>query len=617
MCGIVGLHLTGRALRRADLDAMNETIVHRGPDGEGAHVDGSFGIGMRRLSIIDLEGGWQPIPNETETLQVVQNGELYNFPPLRRELEARGHRFRTQSDTEVAVHAYEEWGGWEFPSHLRGMFAIAVWDAERRELWVARDRLGIKPLYYARTPAGFAFASEVKALLKSPVVPPRIEPRTLAQYLAYGSAGIEDSFVQDVHQLPPGHVLRYDGTHLEVRPYWSFRFPEPLRISEEEAREALEHRLRETVKLHLLSDVPVGAFLSGGIDSSAMVGLMAEAGAQGFKTFSIGFDEAAYNELPYARQVAERWGCEHHEEVVRPDAVEIIDELIHHLDEPFADASAIPTWYVARLAARHVKVAISGDGGDELFAGYTRYAKFARAAGLDRIPRFARRLGAALGRVVPQGFPGKYFLQYAALDARERYAFQLDLFPRPLRQQLLRPEWRPERLGIEDPSRDRVRLMESSHAPDPMSECMYLDTLRYLPQDILVKVDRTTMAHSLEARPPLLDHEFVEFAASLPIGLKYSAEGRTKHILKEAVRPLLPEGLLDRPKAGFAVPLQEWFAGPLESLFRDTVLADGRCLAYLDARCITDLFDESQRRRRDHGLRLWAILVLELWMRGL
>lgn len=617
MCGIVGLYLNKRRVNRKDIDAMNSTIVHRGPDDDGVFVNGSAGIGMRRLSIIDLDGGQQPIPNETRRIHVVQNGELYNYRELRRELQDRGHRFRTLSDTEVAVHAYEEWGGVEFAKHLRGMFAIAIWDSVEQAMWLVRDRLGIKPLYYAETPDGVAFASEVKALLASPIVSCELQPSALAQYLIYGSASQGGSFIRGVKQLLPGQVACFSGGRSRFESYWEFRFPEhPLALGEEEAREVLLERLRDTVRLHMVSDVPVGAFLSGGVDSSAIVGLMAQEGAAGLKTFSIGFGEESFNELPYAAKVAERWGTDHHTEIVCPDdALHILDDLIYHLDEPFADASAIPTWYVSRLAAQNVKVVLTGDGGDELFAGYSRYAGASQDIWLDRIPLMARRLGSSLSRFLPQWWPGKYFLDYAGRDALARYVYGFHRFPAPLRRRILRPEWSPEYLGVEDPAHESLRTLRGSGAGDSISECMHFDILRYLPLDILVKVDRMTMAHSLEARPPMLDHEFVEFAASLPIGMKFSGSGRSKHILKKAVAPLMPEGLLDRKKAGFAVPLQRWFAGPLASLYQDQVLAGGLCTDYFDPGSLRIIFNENRMGRRNHGHRLWAILVLELWLR--
>ncbi|MFO0914639.1 MAG: asparagine synthase (glutamine-hydrolyzing) [Pirellulales bacterium] len=618
MCGIVGLYLLNRLACKGDVHAMANCIIHRGPDGEGLYADGHFAMGMRRLSIIDLTGGWQPIPNEDGQIQVVQNGEIYNHHQLRQELESHGHVFRTDSDTEAIVHAYEQWGGWEFAKHLRGMYTTAVWDSRKRQLWIARDRLGIKPCYYAHTDQGFGFASEIKSLLASPIVRAEINPTALADYLAFSTAGPENSFIRHVRQLLPGHVLCYQEDRYDIRSYWEFQFPErPNQLTVAEACEQLRQRLDETVTTHLLSDVPVGAFLSGGIDSSAMVGLMAQHNRQPVKTFSIGFDEQEFNELPYAELVARKWNTEHHFEIVRPDAVSILDKLIYHFDEPFADPSAIPTWYLSRLAAQHVKVAISGDGGDELFAGYTRYHQADRHRAVDHWPMWLRKIIAVVGRRLPDATPGKYFSVYAARDAAGRYAWDLDLFPGALRADVLRPEFYPDALHYADPHQQRLSTMAGARAHDLMSACMYLDVHHYLPMDILTKVDRMTMAHSLEARPPLLDHEFVEFVAGIPIQLKYAPNGDQKHLFKQAVKPLLPPELLQRPKAGFAVPLRQWFQGPLASLFRDLVLDRGQSLNYLQPRVVTRIFDENLSGRRDHGVRLWSVLVLEQWLRSL
>lgn len=617
MCGIVGLFLANRHVSRTDIDAMNSRIVHRGPDGDGVYVDGPVGLGMRRLSIIDLDGGWQPISNESGRIQLVYNGEIYNYRELRQELTAKGHRFATNSDTEVAVHAYEQWGGYDFAKRLRGMFAIAIWDMDARELWIVRDRIGIKPLYYVHNDQGLGFASEIKSLLATDLFPRELEPRALAEYLTYGTAGPERSFVRSIRQLPPGSVMRCKNVHeTDVRPFWQFRFPaQTVQLEEEEAQEMLLNRLQEAVRSHLVADVPVGAFLSGGIDSSGLVGLMAAEYGSSFKTFSIGFDEEEYNELKFAELVAQKWGTDHHSEIVRPDAIEVVEKLVDHFDEPFSDPSAIPTWYVAEIAAREVKVVLSGDGGDELFAGYTRYHEASRHAFLDRIPRSVRSLGSRIGAWLPVTMPGINFLDYAAHDHRGRYIYQTDLFPRRLREQILRPEWHEASLGEENILAQRSRVLAESAAPDRMSEYMYYDVLRYLPLDILVKVDRITMAHSLEARPPLLDHEFVEFAATLPISLKYRNGTTGKYLFKKAIEPLLPAPLMNRGKAGFSVPLRHWFAGPLATMFSDLVLAKGLCTEYFDGKVIRSMFEENRIGRRDHGTKLWSILVFEWWLR--
>ena len=618
MCGIVGLCLTDGSVMPHQIAAMNGTIVHRGPDGDGEHIDGNVGIGMRRLSIIDLEGGWQPIANETNEIQVVQNGEIYNYQMLRSELEQRGHRFRTNSDTEAIVHSFEEHGGFEFATRLRGMFGIAVWDRRSRELWIARDRLGIKPLYYIRNNRGFAFGSEVKALLASPIVDAEVDPDVISDYLTFGSADVDRSFVKGVRQLLPGCVLRYSATtgDLKMHRYWEFRFPEKrLELDEEQAADALDEKLRETIKVHLAADVPLGAFLSGGVDSSAVVGLVAESGVENLKTFSIGFAEEEFNELPYAREVAQKWDCEHHEEIVSPSAIDIIDKLVYHLDEPFADASAIPTWYVSKLAAEHVKVVLSGDGGDELFAGYDRFITANDRMYLEKIPRMLRKFGAQLHEYLPNAFPGKYFLPYAALDPAGRYASEHCLFPQTFQSQLVRPEYHPASRGKQHPLDHVSEQFRGYEASDYISRCMQFDTTRYLPMDILVKVDRMTMAHSIESRPPLLDHELIEFAASLPTHMKYRPEVGKKYLLRKVASRVVPKHLMERKKAGFAVPLQAWFSGPLRSMFEDTVMDNGNLSQYLNTNAIRGMLTENNSGRRDHGLRLWALLMFELWLR--
>ena len=616
MCGIIGIYLRDGLVRREQIDAMTAAIVHRGPDEDGVFVDGPIGLGMRRLSIIDLAGGQQPIANEDGRVRVVQNGEIYNFRELRHDLEARGHHFHTRSDTEAIVHAYEEWGGFDFASHLRGMFAIAVWDGIRKELWLTRDRIGIKPIYYAETPAGLAFGSEVKSLLATSIVRPELEPRVLWQYFTYGNAGLEDSFVRGVRQLRPGCVLRFNGEHSKTRPYWELRIPKHrAAVDEREAVRSLQERLRETVRTHLVSDVPVGAFLSGGVDSSAIVGTMVQEGCTQIKTFSIGFGNAELNELPYAQKVAERWHTDHYTEMVRPeDAISVLDQLLCHLDEPFADASAIPTWYVSRLAGARSKSCLRAMVGMSCLLDTrvtrrlceTRIWITSPSCSVNGARRQLHPAALFSREVLPGLFSPR---QAEPVHLQSKYHTQA-----PLRR-LLRPEWWPERQGMVEPALEWSRMMQRSGAESLLEECMYLDTMHYLPCDILVKVDRMTMAHSLEARPPLLDHEFPEFVASLPIGLKYSRTGRQKHVFKQAIAAIVPEGTCERKKAGFEVPLQAWFAGPLASLFIDCVLTDGRCGQYLDPCVVRALFEESRRGRRDHGLKLWAILVFEMWLR--
>jgi len=620
MCGIAGLCLKGRAVQEGDILAMSGTLAHRGPDGQGHFVDRNVGIGVRRLAVIDPSGGDQPIANETSEVQVVQNGEIYNYRELRHKLESRGHTFRTDCDTEVIVHAFEEWGGRDFSTRLRGMFAIAVWDNRHRALWLSRDRLGIKPLYFIKSPKGFAFGSELKALLACSWVEAELDPAALSDYLTFGSADVDRSFYRGVRQLLPGCVLRISAETGDVQNhrYWEFQFAgKRIDFSESDAQEALEEKLREAIRHHLVSDVPIGAFLSGGVDSSTVVGIAVEEGASDLSSFSIGFEDEDSNELPHARTVARHWGLAHFDKVISPDAVQVIDQVASHLDEPFADASAIPTWYVSQLAAEQLKVVLTGDGGDELFAGYDRYVTATRRRFLDRIPHVLRSFGARIARALPDTSPGKNYLYYASLDAAGRYAAEHCLFPVLLQEQILLPDFSPQRVGRRHPLERSSQLLRSFGAVDYLSNCMQYDITRYLPMDILVKVDRMTMAHGVEARPPLLDHELVELAASLPTSLKYRSPKSRKVLLRKIAQGVVPAEVLERRKKGFSLPLQRWFASPLRPMFEDMVLNSGVSSQYLDRTVMKRIFEENRTGRRDRGLQLWAILMLEIWLRRL
>ena len=607
MCGIYGAFSADPDLPiRADLLArMGQVLSHRGPDGGGVHLAGPLGFGMRRLSIIDLAGGDQPMPNEDRTIWAVFNGEIYNYRELTADLKARGHRFSSASDTEVLLHLYEEHGE-RCVEPLRGMFAFAIWDAPRRRLLLARDRLGIKPLYYAATPEGLLFGSELKALLQSPWLPRRIDRRGLMSYLQYGYVPDPHSILEGVAKLASGHTLLVeDGRPAAPRRYWSatpfFHDHGPVR-GEAEAAGELWSQIEDSVRAHLVSDVPVGAFLSGGLDSSTVVSIMAkEAGTQ-IKTFSVGFREDRYNELPYARQVAEWCGTSHHELLVEPGDLKVLDELLAGFDEPFADSSAIPTYLVSRLARQHVKVVLSGDGGDEILAGYERYR-------VDHQRRWLGMLGdlhlggplRAMSRVLPVG-GGKNILRNLSRPRLQRYLESMSLF----REESLRQVFGAgpvESYGL-DPLADPDL--------DPLSRLQDLDMKSYLPGDILTKVDRMSMANSLEARVPLLDHRLVEFACGLPVDLRMRA-GTGKYLLKRALQGRIPAELLTRPKQGFGVPLEAWFSGSIRGFFRDQ-LGDGRRLEGLGiARPavgrLQQLFEETGRR--DYCDRLWALVVLD------
>jgi asparagine synthase (glutamine-hydrolysing) len=613
VCGIYGAFSTDaqRPIQADLLERMGLVLAHRGPDGGGSHLAGPFGMGMRRLSIIDLAGGDQPIANEDGTVWVVFNGEIYNYRELTADLVARGHRFATSSDTEVLVHLYEEYGE-RCVEPLRGMFAFAIWDGPRRELLLGRDRLGIKPLYYAATPDGFLFGSELKALVQSPWLSPRLDRRGLAAYLQYGYVPDPLSILDGVAKVPPGHTLRVRSGRPDLpRRYWEATTHFKTAAAPESGTRAAEdlwRKLEEAVRFHMVSDVPVGAFLSGGVDSSAVVSIMARASRRPIKTFSVGFGEDRYNELPHARQVAEAYGTEHHDLLVEPNDLKVLEELLSSFDEPFADSSAIPTYLVSRLARQHVKVVLSGDGGDELFAGYDRYVVDHRRRHLGLLGDMG--LGAALraaSALLPVG-GGKNTLYNLSLPRLQRYIDAISLFPRQALSDVLA-----------DGDASRVDVASQADPDlDALSQLQDLDLKTYLPGDILTKVDRMSMANSLEARVPLLDHPLVEFACSLPPDLRFR-DGKTKYLLKRALEGRVPAEVLNRPKQGFAVPLESWFSGAIPGFFRDE-LADTSWLAGVgiqraELRRLLDRFTEA--RRRDYCDRLWALVVLNRAVRRL
>jgi asparagine synthase (glutamine-hydrolysing) len=592
---------------------MCDVIRHRGPDDEGIFVAPGIGLGMRRLSIIDLSTGHQPIPNERRDIWVVFNGEIYNYRDLRRELESCGHVFATESDTETIVHAYEEWGPDAF-RRLRGMFGIAIWDTRSRELLLARDRAGIKPLYYAETPEGLAFGSELKSLLVNGEIRRELSPEALDHYLSFLYTPPDQSIFRGIRKLPPGHYLRWCRDRVALVQYWQLDATEPFTGSEEDAAARLHGVLAEAVRLHLISDVPLGAFLSGGVDSSVVVGLMAEATPR-VTTFSIGFDEPEYDELPCARAVARHFGTDHHEFVVRPDAMTILDAVVEHFDEPFADSSAIPTWYVSEIARRHVTVVLSGDGGDELFGGYDRYLPHPRVAAFDRLRLPGKRtLAARVWPVLPHGFRGKNYLRHVARDDDGRYLDSVSFYQPDEKQALLSHDLRIALQGREASSMAQARFSRFGNLPHH-SRMMRFDFETYLPEDVLTKVDRMSMAHSIESRVPLLDNEVIDFAATLPASFKIR-HGRRKHILKRAAASMLPAEVLDRRKQGFGVPIGVWFRGNLRSLFHDILLSPRtRSRGYFNQRFVDRIIREHLSGIRDHTLRLWQLLVFELWHR--
>ena len=620
MCGIAGFVESsvcrsplGQAEAGSLVQRMCHAIRHRGPDDEGFFVDGGVALGMRRLSIIDLSSGHQPIHNEDGTIWIVFNGEIYNYRALREELEGAGHRFYTATDTETIVHAYEEWGA-DAIQKLRGMFGLAIWDSRNRTLVAARDRIGIKPLHYAVVNGRLYFGSEIKSLLEGPDVDRRIDLSALDHYLSFLYTPRDGSIFTAVRKLPPGHLLIWrDGT-LDIRRYWQLAAVESYRGSEEDAIHDLRAVLKDAVRSHLVSDVPLGAFLSGGVDSSTVVGLMAETSPAPVKTFSIGFDVPAFDELEYARRVARHFGTEHHECVVAPDAVNILDRLISQFDEPFADASAIPTWYVSEIARQHVTVVLSGDGGDELFGGYDRYVPHPRVLAFDRYaPRALSRVAALAARRLPHGTRGKNFLRHVSRDDRGRYLDAIRFFGADEKPDLLTADVRRALAGPDPESRLARRFDRFSALPWP-SQMMRFDAETYLPDDVLTKVDRMSMAHSIEARVPLLDNDVVAFASSLPATMKIH-HGRRKHILKRVAATLVPAEILERRKQGFGVPLGVWFRGNLRELFADTLLSPSALQrGFFEPAFVRRLVDEHLSAARDHSLRLWQLVVFERWL---
>lgn len=611
MCGIAGmLNLNGRPVPTEELRAMCAAMVHRGPNDEGFYQAGGIGLGMRRLSIIDLENGKQPVRNEDASIWVVLNGEVYNFRELRRRLEQHGHLFYTASDTEVIVHLYEEHGT-RCVEHLRGMFGFALWDQKQRRLLLARDRLGIKPLYYGRLGERVVFASELKALLQLSEVERKLNWNAVDHLFAGLTTPPLESIIEGIQKLDAGHILTASAAEgLRIERYWDIKFEPDYGLSEEYCAERIRELLEESVRLHLESDVPVGAFLSGGIDSSGVVAAMTKHTSGRVKTFSIGFKEARYNEAGFARLVAERLGTEHHEVIVEPDAWEFISDLIWHLDEPFGDPSAIPTYMVSKVAAGHVKVVLSGDGGDELFAGYDKYLVERRERRMDFLPAALRKGPGAVARLLPEGARGRNFARHFSLSGWERYLDASTLFRREEKEKLFRSDVREMLAGTDVARFDKEYLVGANG--NWLSAIQCLDLKRYLPLDILTKVDRMSMAHSLETRVPLLDHRLVEFVATIPPEMKLRA-GVTKYIFKRAMRGILPGQIIDRPKQGFAVPLGRWFRGELDGFVRELLLSD-RCerRGIFNTSYIERLL-ELHRRRRDLDFKLWTLVSFELW----
>ncbi|HEY6331671.1 MAG TPA: asparagine synthase (glutamine-hydrolyzing) [Blastocatellia bacterium] len=633
MCGIVGIaDSSGRPVDQAVLRRMCDAIVHRGPDGDGFFIEddgsdsgksdrGSVGLGMRRLAVVDLVTGQQPIHNEDRTVWVVLNGEIYNYPELRPELEARGHSFYTNSDTEAIVHAYEEYGT-EVPKYLRGMFAFALWDSRKGLLLLARDRVGKKPLLYSISNGKLIFGSEFQAMLKHPDVSRDVDMEALWYYLSFLCVPAPLTGFSGIRKLEPASTLTWQRGEIKIDRYWSLDFSHKVDITEGEAEERTIELLGEAVKIRLMSDVPLGAFLSGGIDSSAVVALMSRFSTERVKTFSIGFNERDFTEVEHARRVAEHFNTEHHEFIVKPDAVEVLPTLVRHYGEPYADSSAIPTYYLSKLTRQYVTVALNGDGGDECFAGYERYAAMRLAESYQHVPALMREavvqpLVAALPEPAvnrSRGAKVRRFLSAMGKPRAERYLQWASAASEELKYEMCTPEFLARSGRIETAAFLRPWLAGNGHV-DIVDRTLKADTESYLPNDLLVKVDIASMAASLEARSPFLDHKLMEFASSLPSRLKLRRL-TTKYVLKRALRGILPQENLSRGKMGFGVPIPHWLRGELKDFLSDAVLSEkARRRGYFKPEVVQRLASDHAEGRRDNAPQLWALLMLELWHR--
>lgn len=626
MCGICGqVRFDGGAVSESLLRDMCGVLRHRGPDDEGVWTRGGAGLGHRRLSIIDLSpDGHQPMCNENESVWIAYNGEIYNFPELRAESESRGHVFRSRTDTETIIHQYEDRGA-DCLTRLRGMFALAIWDDAKKQLLLARDRFGQKPLYWHKSARAFTFASEIKAILCDPAVPREPDPEAIHHYLSFGYTPSPMTAFRGIFRLPPGHYMILDSNgNITINRYWDIGFKE--KFSEKECEVgALAARLRElladTVRMHTISDVPLGAFLSGGIDSSAVVALMSRAAEIPVRTFSIGFEDESFNELKYARVVAEKYRTEHTEFTVKPDMIDVLPKLAWFYGEPYADSSALPSYYLAKMTREHVTVTLNGDGGDEMFAGYQRYLANRMAASARRAPAALYRAAlSALDRFGESSKNKNRIVQIkrfcrGVLETPERgYMLWVGLMGEPAKR-LLYSNDMLEKTGGADSADLMAALFAQSSAPGIVEKTMDADMHSYLPDDLLIKVDIATMAHSLESRPPLLDHVLAEFAARIPARLKLRGV-TSKFILKKAMEPLLPPEILHREKQGFGVPVGLWFRNELRDYARD-VLFDSRALGrgYFDKSALQAYVDDHVNGRYERGQELWALLMLELWHR--
>lgn len=619
MCGITGLvHFNkDKVVVPAILKNMSDSICHRGPDDEGHYIHQNVGLGFRRLSIIDLSTGHQPLSNQNDSIFIVFNGEIYNYQEQRDKLKQKGYSFKTTTDTEVILHLYQEYGV-NCLQYLRGMFAFAIWDNNKEQMFCARDRFGIKPFYYYTNKEKFVFGSEIKAILKSDDIDKTISIDALDSYFAFGYITSDLSIYKNIKKLQPAHYLLLsikDKPTIEIKRYWEIHFDPDYSKSENGWQDEIEECFSETVKLHMISDVPLGAFLSGGIDSSSVVAMMGRNSDRPVKTFSIGFKEQKFNELKYAREIADKYGCEHHEQIVEPESVNLLSLLVNAYDEPFADASAIPTYYVSKLARQFVTVALSGDGGDELFAGYTGYTKFKKIKSfpLNFNGSFVNKMiWGNIHNLIPQSIKGKGLMYFLSQHKEYAFAYQTSWTQEERKELINNQNAQTTNIATE---LFKEAILRNKNNYDFITNLQYLDMKTYMVDDILTKVDRASMMNSLEVRVPMLDHKFAELSFKIPWNLKLKGN-KTKYILKKSMENYLPENILNHPKQGFGVPLSLWFKGDLKEFVNDTLLSQNPLLSkYLDKNYVKKIVLEDRKGRRDFNSKIWSLIVFEEWLK--
>lgn len=620
MCGITGKVYFDRSrdIDIHEIRQMTDSIRHRGPDDEGFYIQQNVGLGFRRLSIIDLSTGHQPIANEDESIWIIFNGEIYNYQELHDDLIRKGHVFKTKSDTETIIHLYEQYGT-DCLKFLRGMFGFSIWDSKKQQLFCARDRFGIKPFYYYTDEEKFVFGSEIKPILKTVNIDRTLSYDALDSYLAFGYITSDLSIYRNIKKLQPGHYLLLsmkDKVSIKIDRYWEVQFEPDHSKTEAQWAQEIEECLSETVKLHMISDVPLGAFLSGGIDSSSVVAMMARNSSRPIKTFSIGFSEQRFDELIYADEVAKKYGCEHHEQIVEPESISLLPKLVNAYDEPYADSSAIPTYYVSKMAREHVTVALSGDGGDELFAGYDSYARYKKI--YSSLLNFkSRSLNKAIWgniyKMIPHTIKGKIFTHMLSQDRKYLGAGAVVWMKDERQKYLLNNH---VTIHYERASESfKEEILKRGRNNDFITNLQYLDLQTYLVDDVLTKVDRASMLNSLEVRVPLLDHKFAELTFKIPWNLKFNG-GRRKYIFKQAMAPYLPESILKHPKQGFGVPISMWFKDNLKAYVNDTLYStDCKLYGYLDKKYVFKTINGHETGMRDLSTKVWSLLVFNEWLK--